>query len=157
MNSFHLQTVQAAALYALDAIARHRSKLSEVLTAVNASANHGTLLFILRKVTVAMDSEDGKVSYSSGSENHLDHCTYSTSMFIAHYPQDFLDALFAFVTYLIQTQSGGQMLMSAGIIPTLLTILGNKKTTQLKVHRIPFIYSVISTSRHLYINPCFLL
>lgn len=101
-------TVQAAALYALDAIARHRSKLSEVLTAVNASANHGTLLFILRKVTVAMDSED------------------------AHYPQDFLDALFAFVTYLIQTQSGGQMLMSAGIIPTLLTILGNKKTTQLK-------------------------
>ncbi|KAH8549675.1 hypothetical protein BGW37DRAFT_459292 [Umbelopsis sp. PMI_123] len=101
-------TVQAAALYALDAIGRHRSKLSEVLTAVNASANHGTLLYILRKVTVAMDSED------------------------AHYPQDFLDALFAFVTYLIQTQSGGQMLMSAGIIPTLLTILGNKKAIQLK-------------------------
>ncbi|KAJ2962784.1 hypothetical protein NQZ79_g2089 [Umbelopsis isabellina] len=100
--------VQTAALYALDAIARHRNKLSEVLTAVNASANHGTLLFILRKVTVAMESEDST------------------------YPQDFLDALFAFVTYLIQTQSGGQMLMSAGIIPTLLTILGNKKQSQLK-------------------------
>lgn len=54
-------------------------------------------------------------------------------LILAHYPQDFLDALFAFVTYLIQTQSGGQMLMSAGIIPTLLTILGNKKPTQLKV------------------------
>lgn len=52
----------------------------------------------------------------------------------ANYPQDFLDALFAFVTYLIQTQSGGQMLMSAGIIPTLLIILGNKKTSQLKVN-----------------------
>lgn len=103
--------VQTAALYALDAIARHRNKLNEVLTAVNASANHGTLLFILRKVTVAMESEDST------------------------YPQDFLDALFAFVTYLIQTQSGGQMLMSAGIIPTLLTILGNKKQSQLKVSR----------------------
>ena len=38
--------------------------MSEVLTAVNASANHGTLLYILRKVTVAMDSEDGKITYT---------------------------------------------------------------------------------------------
>jgi E3 ubiquitin-protein ligase HUWE1 len=124
-------------LYALDAIARHRSKLSEVLTAANASANHGTLLYILRKVTVAMDSDDGKMSYSEEFGGNV-NMRFKPSFLVAepsgHYPQDFLDALFAFVTYLIQTQSGGQMLMSAGIIPTLLTILGNKKTNQLKVN-----------------------
>jgi E3 ubiquitin-protein ligase HUWE1 len=121
-------------LYALDAIGRHRSKLSEVLTAVNASANHGTLLYILRKVTVAMDSEDGKLD-ALETFGYIDFISkYQFGLLcLAHYPQDFLDALFAFVTYLIQTQSGGQMLMSAGIIPTLLTILGNKKAIQLKV------------------------
>jgi E3 ubiquitin-protein ligase HUWE1 len=108
-----------------------------VLTAANASANHGTLLYILRKVTVAMDSEDGKITYTEQIEGKVN--VRSKPFFLsaepsANYPQDFLDALFAFVTYLIQTQSGGQMLMSAGIIPTLLTILGNKKTSQLKVN-----------------------
>lgn len=48
------------------------------------------------------------------------------------YPQPFLDALFTFVSYLLQTQPGGQMLMSAGIIPTLVQIVGNLQYTQLK-------------------------
>lgn len=48
------------------------------------------------------------------------------------YPQPFLDALFTFVSYLLQTQPGGQMLMSAGIIPTLVQIVGNHQYTQLK-------------------------
>lgn len=90
-------------LYALDAITRHRNKLSEVLTAVNASANHGTMMQILRKT----NSNDA-------------------------YPQSFLDALFTFVSYLLQTQPGGQMLMSAGVIPTLVQIVGNHQYTQLK-------------------------
>lgn len=73
-------------------------------------------------------------------------------LILAHYPQDFLDALFAFVTYLIQTQSGGQMLMSAGIIPTLLTILGNKKPTQLKVLFTVLTISIHSDHKHLMFN-----
>lgn len=87
----------------MDGITRHRNKLSEVLTAVNASANHGTMMQILRKT----NSNDA-------------------------YSQSFLDALFTFVSYLLQTQPGGQMLMSAGIIPTLVQIVGNHQYTQLK-------------------------
>ncbi|KAI8637213.1 hypothetical protein BD408DRAFT_447787 [Parasitella parasitica] len=96
-------TIQTYVLYALDAITRHRSKLSEVLIAVNASANHGTMMQILRKTNL----------------NEA-------------YPQSFLDALFTFVSYLLQTQPGGQMLMSAGMIPTLVQIVGNHQYTQLK-------------------------
>lgn len=48
------------------------------------------------------------------------------------YPQPFLDALFTFVSYLLQTQPGGQMLMSAGVIPTLVQIVGNHHYTQIK-------------------------
>jgi E3 ubiquitin-protein ligase HUWE1 len=43
-----------------------------------------------------------------------------------------LDALFTFVSYLLQTQPGGQMLMSAGVIPTLVQIVGNQQYTRLK-------------------------
>ncbi|KAI8368284.1 uncharacterized protein BYT42DRAFT_522115 [Radiomyces spectabilis] len=91
--------VQTYALFALDAIARHRSKLSEILTAFNASANHGPLLHILRHINT--------------DKSEL--------------PQGFLDALFTLLSYLLQTQTGGQMLMSAGIIPTLLHIVENQQ------------------------------
>ncbi|GAN06879.1 conserved hypothetical protein [Mucor ambiguus] len=96
-------TIQTYVLYALDGITRHRNKLSEVLIAVNASANHGTMMQILRKTNLNQA-----------------------------YPQPFLDALFTFVSYLLQTQPGGQMLMSAGIIPTLVQLVGNHQYTQLK-------------------------
>jgi E3 ubiquitin-protein ligase HUWE1 len=33
----------------LDGIARHRTKVTEVLSAFNASANHGVLMHILRQ------------------------------------------------------------------------------------------------------------
>ncbi|OAD05710.1 hypothetical protein MUCCIDRAFT_137701, partial [Mucor lusitanicus CBS 277.49] len=42
--------IQTYALYALDGIARHRTKVTEVLAAFNASANHGVLLHILRQL-----------------------------------------------------------------------------------------------------------
>ena len=54
-----LQMMQVYALCALDGVARHRGKLSEVLTALNASANHGVLLQVLRKVT---QESNGKCS-----------------------------------------------------------------------------------------------
>jgi E3 ubiquitin-protein ligase HUWE1 len=42
----------------LDAIARHRNKLSDTLSAINASANHGIIMQILRKV----NTNEGKKS-----------------------------------------------------------------------------------------------
>ncbi|GAA5804113.1 hypothetical protein HPULCUR_009599 [Helicostylum pulchrum] len=92
--------IQTYALYALDGIARHRTKVTEVLTAFNASVNHGVLLHILRQ-------------FSQGT---------------TVYTVDFLDAFFNLLTFLFQTQAGGQMLMSAGIMSTLIQIMDNVKT-----------------------------
>ncbi|KAI8081696.1 uncharacterized protein BX664DRAFT_376387, partial [Halteromyces radiatus] len=98
--------VQTYALYALDAIARHRNKLNEILHAFNASANHGTLLYILR---------------------HLNNHTEPDGL-----PNEFLESLFTLLAYLLQTQPGGQMLMTAGVIPTLLNIVDNQESIHLK-------------------------
>lgn len=89
--------IQTYALYALDGIARHRSKVTEVLNAFNASANHGILMHILRQLS----------GETSG------------------YTIEFLDALFTLLSFLFQTQAGGQMLMSAGIMSTLIQIMNN--------------------------------
>ena len=46
--------------YALDGISRYRSKLTEVLTAINASANHGVLLYVLRRVIAGLETAHRK-------------------------------------------------------------------------------------------------
>ncbi|KAI1319340.1 hypothetical protein EDD11_004206 [Mortierella claussenii] len=102
---FSLQTV---ALFALDGLTHLRSKQSEVLAAVNASASHGVLLYALRKVVAGLDSEN------------------------VIYTQEYLDALFAFISYIIGFQTGGNMVISAGIVPILLQLLSNKRTSQLR-------------------------
>ncbi|KAI8376627.1 hypothetical protein EDC96DRAFT_436149 [Choanephora cucurbitarum] len=87
--------VQTYALYALDGIARHRTKVTEVLATFNASANHGILLHILRQL-IQPDSA---------------------------YTVEFLDALFTLLSFLLQTTAGSTMLMSAGIMSTLVQIM----------------------------------
>ncbi|KAF9958077.1 hypothetical protein BGZ70_009313 [Mortierella alpina] len=102
---FDLQTV---ALFALDGVAHLRNKQADVLTAINASASHGVLMYMLRKVISGLDTEN------------------------APYSQDFLDAMFAFIAYVISSQSGGSMVISAGLVPVLLQLLTNKHASQLK-------------------------
>ncbi|KAG9291851.1 hypothetical protein G9A89_012136 [Geosiphon pyriformis] len=115
---FEIQTV---AFYALDGISRYRSKLGEVLTAINASANHGVLLYVMRRVVADLENEN------------------PTS------PQEYLDALFAFIQYIIQTQQGGTMVISAGIVPTLLKLLTNKKASQLKARNVAKAVSLLDS------------
>ncbi|CAG8444226.1 3604_t:CDS:10 [Ambispora leptoticha] len=107
-NAPEKKEIQTVAFYALDGISRYRSKLGEVLNAINASANHGVLLYLLRRVIADLESENPK------------------------YPQEYLDALFALISCIISTQTGGTMVISAGIVPTLLQLLRNKKNGQEK-------------------------
>ncbi|KAK9767472.1 E3 ubiquitin-protein ligase tom1, partial [Basidiobolus ranarum] len=100
--------IQTVALYAIDGIGRYRSKLTDILTAINASANHGILMYLLRKVSV---------SVAAGETN---------------YPQDFIDALLSLIGYIITTQSGGNMVITAGIIPVLLSILDSREARHIK-------------------------
>ncbi|KAI9475723.1 MAG: hypothetical protein EXX96DRAFT_275728 [Benjaminiella poitrasii] len=89
--------VQTYALYALRGIAMHRTKIQEVLTVFNASANHGVLLHILRQ---------------------LPHSN-------PHYTLEFLDAFFALLRFLVLNPIGGTMLMSAGIMSTLVQVINH--------------------------------
>ncbi|TBU55065.1 hypothetical protein BD310DRAFT_1041405 [Dichomitus squalens] len=101
--------VQTAAVAALDAMSRYRSKIQDVLTAVNAGVNHGILMALLRK-TVADVAQ-------------------STSTL----PQAFVEALFSFITFLATHASGGSMIVGAGLIPVLIQAIENRLPNRLYV------------------------
>ena len=92
--------VQTAAIAAMDAIARYRGKILEVLAAINAGVNHGIAMSLFRKT----------VAEISNPESTLPHM--------------FVDALLTFVIYLASHTSGGNMVVSAGLVPLLIQIIG---------------------------------
>lgn len=101
--------VQTAAISALDALARYKSKIQEVLTAVNAGVNHGILLALVRTMVVKVADLDSQL------------------------PHSFIEALLSFITYLASHASGGNMVVSAGLIPLLVQIVENKNSNRLPV------------------------
>lgn len=50
--------IQAAAFYALDALAKIKSKLSEVASSLNASVSHGILMYVMRRTVADLSSEN---------------------------------------------------------------------------------------------------
>ncbi|KAK7053298.1 E3 ubiquitin-protein ligase tom1 [Paramarasmius palmivorus] len=102
-------SVQTAAIAALDALARYRSKISEVLASVNAGVNHGILMSLVRKTV--NDIADPQCSI----------------------PHAFVEALLSFVTFIASHASGGNMVVGAGIIPLLIQIIENRLPNRLPV------------------------
>ncbi|KAJ3176473.1 hypothetical protein HK101_010430 [Irineochytrium annulatum] len=102
-------SIQIAALYAIDGIVRQRLHVSEVWTALNASANHGTLIHLVKKAIAGIDQDE----------------EHSIS-------QEFLDVLFVLISLIISSPSGGSMVITAGIIPTMSLALNNTRPHQLK-------------------------
>lgn len=49
--------IQTAAFYALDALAKMKSKTSEVASALNASVSHGILMYVLRKTATDLEGD----------------------------------------------------------------------------------------------------
>ncbi|CCG81978.1 E3 ubiquitin-protein ligase ptr1 [Taphrina deformans PYCC 5710] len=92
--------VVAACLWALEAIAHHRPRLGDVLSALGASINHGPLMYILR------------TSLSNMQEN----TSISSS--------ELVDALMSLLHYLSTTNVAGSMLCSAGLIQMLVNFIG---------------------------------
>jgi E3 ubiquitin-protein ligase HUWE1 len=116
----------------LDGIARHRTKVTEVLAAFNASANHGILLHILRQLC--------QPSTRMYSNSLLDYIL----IYIIAYTTDFLDALFTLLSFLLQTPAGSTMLMSAGIMSTLIQVMDSPITTNATHTKVVY----ISTEKH---------
>lgn len=100
-------SVQTAAISALDSIARYRGKVTEVLGAVNAAVNHGIIMALLRKTILEVNSPDSRISAT------------------------FVESLLSFVTYLAQHINGGNMLVSAGLVPLLVQIMENRLAQRL--------------------------
>jgi E3 ubiquitin-protein ligase HUWE1 len=100
--------IQFAALAALDSVSHFRSKLSESLTALNAGANHGILMQTMRKVLA---------SFNNNTQT---------------YTQELIDLFFSFVSFIINTSSGGQMIISAGLVNVLTTALATRSLPHLK-------------------------
>jgi E3 ubiquitin-protein ligase HUWE1 len=86
---------------------------------MNASTNHGHLMILLRKAIAA----------NSGSVVSGPTFTLSTD----EITPDFCDVLFSFLTFILQTQTGGNMLIAAGIMPILVSSLSNHEDGQIKV------------------------
>ncbi|KAI6046227.1 hypothetical protein EDC04DRAFT_2888377 [Pisolithus marmoratus] len=101
--------VQSAAIAALDSIARYRSRIQEVLAAVNAGVNHGILMALLRKTTLEVSDPESKLANS------------------------FVEALLAFITYIAQHAGGGNMVVGAGLIPLLVQIIENRLAQRLQM------------------------
>ncbi|KAK7472586.1 E3 ubiquitin-protein ligase tom1 [Stygiomarasmius scandens] len=100
---------QTAAVAALDALARYRSKIQEALTSVNAGVNHGILMTLIRKTVT--DIADPTCAL----------------------PNSFAEALLSFVTFIASHSSGGNMVVGAGLIPLLIQIIENKLPSRLSV------------------------
>lgn len=101
--------VQTAAISALDSIARYRGKMTEVLGAVNAAVNHGIIMALLRKTILEVNNPESRV------------------------PATFVESLLSFVTYLAQHVNGGNMLVSAGLVPLLVQIMENRLAQRLQM------------------------
>lgn len=99
--------VQTAAIAALDALGRYRNRMQEVLTAVNAAVNHGILMGLLRKTVNDVANPESTV------------------------PQSFVEALLAFMTFIVSHASGVNMVVGAGLIPLLIQLVENKAPTRL--------------------------
>ncbi|KAI0766838.1 hypothetical protein BD413DRAFT_614840 [Trametes elegans] len=99
--------VQTASVAALDAMSRYRSKIQDVLTAVNAGVNHGILMALLRKT--------------------VSDVAQPTSTL----PQAFVEALFSFITFLATHSSGGNMIVGAGLVPVLIQAIENRLPNRL--------------------------
>lgn len=50
--------IQAAAFYALDALAKFKTKLSEVASSLNASVSHGILMYVLRRTVSDLEGDN---------------------------------------------------------------------------------------------------
>jgi E3 ubiquitin-protein ligase HUWE1 len=101
--------VQTAAIAALDALARYRNKIHEVLTAVNAGVNHGILMALVRRTVTEVADPASNLLHS------------------------FVEALLSFVTFLATHAAGGNMVVGAGLVPLLIQVIENRLPNRLAV------------------------
>ncbi|KAJ3118397.1 hypothetical protein HDU96_001915 [Phlyctochytrium bullatum] len=92
--------LQIASWYALEGISRHRSRILEVLTALNASANYGTIIYSVKRVLGIMKDPNSEEVWSTET-------------------QEYCDALCNVIVHFTASSTGGNMLINAGLIQSM--------------------------------------
>lgn len=108
--------LRGAALYALDAFRHFRSRLGDVLTAVNASMSHGVLRQILQCTIQRL-------------------CDLATSAILPPSFDMLIDALITLIANLTTVVSGTSMVTGAGVITPLLELACIESTSNYLVQR----------------------
>ncbi|MCO5612178.1 hypothetical protein L7F22_066440 [Adiantum nelumboides] len=129
------QDIVSSALYALDALGRYKSRLAEVLAALNTSVNHGILLHLLRQLI-----DDLATGAPASSEF-------------------FVDALYGILSFVTSTSNGNSMVVGAGLVQLLVALVKTGRTDTYMVQRsvtraIGLIDTVIYTNPHAFTIYC---
>lgn len=93
--------VRAATFYTLEAIARSRTKITEVTSAVGVSVSHGVLMQVVRKIAKDLESPESRL------------------------PPEYIDAVFCFLACLQLSAYAGALVVGAGIVPVLVDMVRN--------------------------------
>lgn len=104
-------SIRASGFAALEAIAHHRSRLSDVLTVLGASISHGLLMSSFRNLLAEFESNERSTAISA----------------------DLVDAHINLLHYLSTTNTAGSMLCAAGLVQTLASFLGNRQEGALRI------------------------
>ncbi|KAL9939308.1 hypothetical protein V8E36_002121 [Tilletia maclaganii] len=127
------QEVKAAAVYALDAIGRYRSKLAAVLNSVQAAVSHGVMVRVLRELVDELSQPDPKTV------------------------DIYVDSVFGFVAFAssIPASTGNGMAMSSAVLPLLVRLVATPDPDAYMVQRtitraVGLIDSIISTQQNAY-------
>lgn len=96
--------LQTLAFAALDALSTHQVKYQDICSALNTNVNHGVLLYVVRKAVAEMNQED------NSDKNTEDDC--------------WRDALFSLLSILSVNPRTAAELVTAGLIPILVEVLG---------------------------------
>ncbi|KAG8786740.1 hypothetical protein FRC15_010808 [Serendipita sp. 397] len=97
------ESVQAAAVHALDGLCHHRFRSNEVLTAVNVSVAHGLLMSLFRKTVSSLDDN------------------------FREPPYPLFDALQTFLDFLTTHEVSYNMIIGAGLIEHLRKIIADRQ------------------------------
>jgi E3 ubiquitin-protein ligase HUWE1 len=121
--------LQTIAFSTLDALSQHSSKYNDVCSALNTNVSHGVLLYVVRKAVAGMaeDSASDKVTEQD----------------------EWRDALFSLLSDISMMPRAGGELITAGLMPILVEILGLRTTVAERYHQtvLSFLDNIMYSAR----------
>ncbi|KKY30685.1 putative e3 ubiquitin-protein ligase [Diaporthe ampelina] len=110
------RSLQQIALSLLEAISHFNAKYQDVISALNATVNHGVLLYVIRKAVAEMKEE---TEQPNGKSIELD---------------DWRDSLFSLALHLAMNGRVGGEMINAGFMDVLVSIINMRTTVAERLH-----------------------